>query len=134
MNALANQLVRGTDAADLIVADTNYYNTFLESLQTIQRITSTEMGSAGFTALKYFGGGKEADVVLDGGVGGGCPTSTMYFLNTNYLHFRPHAERNFVPIGDERFATNQEAMVKIIGFAVNMTVSNASMQGDISHT
>lgn len=134
MNALANQLVRGTDAADLIVADTLYYNTFLESLQTIQRVTSTDMAGAGFTSLKYFGGGKDADVVLDGGVGGGCPASTMYFLNTQYIHFRPHSERNFVPIGSERYATNQDAMVKLIGFAGNMTLSNGSLQGVLSHT
>lgn len=129
MNTLALQLVRGTDSADLIVADNNYYRLYLESLQNIQRITSEEMAGAGFTSLKYFGAGKAADVVLDGGVGGACPTNTMYFLNTNYLHFRPHSDRNFVPIGDDRFATNQDAMVKLIGFAGNMTVSNRRLQG-----
>jgi hypothetical protein len=134
MNALANQLVRGTDGADLIIADTNYYGTFLESLQAIQRITSTEMGAAGFASVKYFAGSKDADVVLDGGVGGGCPTNTMYFLNTNYIHFRPHADRNFVPIGDERYAVNQDAMVKLIAFAGNMTLSNGSLQGVLSNT
>lgn len=134
MNALALQLVRGTDAPDLIVADSIYFGTYLESLQTIQRITSVTTGGAGFNSVKYYGAGKETDVVLDGGVGGGCPASTMYFLNTDYIHFRPHADRNFVPIGGERFATNQDAMVKLIGFAGNMTLSNASLQGVLSHT
>lgn len=129
MNALALQLVRGTDKTDLIVADSNYYAKYLASLQTIQRITSEEMGGAGFTSLKYFGAGGSADVVLDGGVGGACPASTMYFLNTNYIHFRPHADRNFTVLGDDRFATNQDAMVKLIGFAGNMTVSNRRLQG-----
>lgn len=134
MNTLALQCVRGKDSPDLIVADTTYYQTYLESLQAIQRIQSEEMAGAGFTALKYFGAGKSADVVLDGGVGGGCPANTMYFLNTDYIHFRPHAQRNFAPIGDERYATNQDAMVKLIGFAGNMTLSNASLQGVLSHT
>lgn len=134
MADLALQLVRGSDSPDLIVADTIYYGTYLASLQAIQRVTSTDMAGAGFTSLKYFGAGKEADVVLDGGLGGGCPASTMYFLNTDYIHFRPHADRNFVPIGGERFATNQDAMVKLIGFAGNMTLSNASLQGVLSHT
>jgi len=129
MNSLALQLVRGTDKTDLIIADSNYYGLYLASLQTIQRITSEEMGGAGFTSLKYFGHGGSADVVLDGGYGGACPTNTMYFLNTDYIHFRPHADRNFVPIGDDRFATNQDAMVKLIGFAGNMTVSNRRLQG-----
>ena len=134
MNNMALQLVRGTDATDLIVADTLYYQTYLESLQTIQRINdNTSEGGAGFNKLKYYGAGKACDVVLDGGVGGGCPASTMYFLNTDYIFFRPHTQRNFVPIGDDRYATNQDAMVKLIGFAGNMTISNSSLQGVLSH-
>lgn len=129
MNALALQLVRGTDRTDLIVFDSNYYSKYLASLQTIQRITDTDLGGAGFTSLKYYGAGNACDVVLDGGYGGGCPASTGYFLNTDYIFFRPHSARNFVPIGDDRFAVNQDAMVKLIGFAGNMTVSNRRLQG-----
>jgi hypothetical protein len=82
------------------------------------------MGEAGFDSLRYM----SSDVVLDGGVGGGAPTNTMYFLNTDYIYFRPHTERNFAPIGDDRFAVNQDAMVKLVGFAGNMTVSNRRLQ------
>lgn len=128
MNQTALQIVRGTDSADLIVADNNYYRLYLESLQAIQRIQSTDMAASGFTSLMYYGAGKAADVVLDGGVGGGAPTNTMYFLNTDYLFFRPHVDRFFTPLGDDRFATNQDAMVKLIGFAGNMTVSNRRLQ------
>jgi hypothetical protein len=53
----------------------------------------------------------------------------MYLLNTNYIFFRPHKERNFVPIGGERQAINQDAIVKLYGFAGNMTTSNAQLQG-----
>lgn len=132
MNTMALSLVRGTDRSDLIIADVNYYQFYLNSLQAIQRLTDPDMAGAGFTSLKYFGAGGSTDVVLDGGVGGGCPADTMYFLNTDYIHFRPHASRNMVPIGDDRYATNQDAMVKLIGFAGNMTVSNASLQGVLS--
>lgn len=126
MNKVYLQLVRGRDKVDLIVADNNYWELYLESLQAIQRITNdTSAGEAGFQSLKYMG----ADVVLDGGFGGGTPTNTMYFLNTNYIFFRPHAQRFFTPLGDERFAVNQDAMVKLIGFAGNMTVSNRRLQG-----
>jgi hypothetical protein len=128
MNRVYLQLVRGADAPDLIVADNNYYRFYLESLQAIQRITSDEMAEIGFQSLKYM----NADVVLDGGFGGGAPTNSMYFLNTKYIFFRPHADRNFAPLGDERFAVNQDAMVKLIGFAGNLTLSNRFLQGVLS--
>jgi hypothetical protein len=136
MNRVYVQLVRGTDKPDLIVADNRYYRFYLESMQAIQRVSSDSMASAGFTSLKYM----DSDVVLDGGyggnaataagvgVGGGASTGTMYFLNTNYIFFRPHSNRNFVPIGGERMAVNQVAMVKLIGFAGNMTCSNRFLQ------
>lgn len=125
MNQLWIQLVRGTDRPDLIVADNNYYRLYLESLQAAQRITSDEMAQAGFTSLKYM----DADVVLDGGYGGDAPSNHMYFLNTNYLFFRPHSQRNMVPIGGERLAVNQDAMVKLIGWAGNLTCSCRFLQG-----
>lgn len=128
MNRVYVQLVRGADKPDLIVADNNYWRFYLESLQAIQRIGSDEMASAGFDSLKYM----NADVVLDGGYGGGATANTMNFINTDYLFFRPHADRNFVPLGDDRFAVNQDAMVKLIGFAGNMTASNRRLQGVLS--
>jgi hypothetical protein len=129
MNRLAMQLVRGTDSADLIVADNNYYRLYLESLQAIQRVQSEEMAGAGFSALKYFGTGKSADVVLDGGIGGSMTTNQMYFLNTKYIFFRPHADRNFVPIGADRMSVNQDAVTKLIAWAGNLTSSGAQFQG-----
>jgi hypothetical protein len=125
MNQVYVQLVRGSDRPDLIVADNNYWRLYLESLQAIQRIQSADTASAGFDTLKYM----SSDVVLDGGFGGGCPTNSMYFLNTDYIYFRPHVDRFFSPLGDDRFAVNQDAMVKLVGFAGNMTVSNRRLQG-----
>jgi len=52
--------------------------------------------------------------------------------NSKYIFFRPHADRNFAPLGDERFAVNQDAMVKLIGFAGNLTCSNRFLQGVLS--
>ncbi|WP_460374460.1 phage major capsid protein, partial [Staphylococcus aureus] len=88
-------------------------------------MTSDNTGQAGFSSRKYM----NADVVFDGGIGGGCPADHMYFLNTDYLKFRPHSKRNMVPLGGERLSVNQDAMVKLIGFAGNMTLSNAMLQG-----
>jgi hypothetical protein len=125
MNRVYLQLVRGADAPDLIVADNNFYRYYLESLQALQRIGDEDLAELGFQTLKYM----NCDVVLDGGFGGGAPVNTMFFLNTKYLFFRPHQDRNFAPLGDERFAVNQDAMVKLVGFAGNMTTSNRFLQG-----
>lgn len=125
MNRVWLQLVRGTDKPDLIVADNNYFRLYMESLQAIQRITSDSMVQAGFQTLKYM----TADVVLDGGYGAAAPTNHMYFLNTDYIYFRPHQDRNFVALDNERFAVNQDAMTKLIAFAGNMTLSCAFLQG-----
>jgi hypothetical protein len=139
MNAVALQLVRGNDGPDLIVAANGYYALYLESLQAIQRVTDEKMAGSGFTSLKYFGAGRSVDVVLDGGfqgyssdtnpMTGGAPANTMYFLNTNYIFYRPHRDRNMVPLDPDRFSVNQDAMVKLIGWAGNMTVSNSRLQG-----
>lgn len=126
MNSVYVQLVRGSDKPDTIIADNNYWRLYLESLQAIQRVMDgANAPDGGFPSLKYM----TSDVILDGGFGGGAPTNTMYFLNTDYLFFRPHTERFFVPLGDDRYAVNQDAMVKLVGFAGNMTVSNRRLQG-----
>ena len=129
MTSTAIQLVRGTDKADLIIADNNFYSLYVQSLQAIQRIASEESGAAGFASLKFYGGGTSADVILGGGVGGQATANHMWFLNTDYIFFRPHKDRNFVPIGGERQAINQDAVVKLLGWAGNLTCSNQQLQG-----
>lgn len=126
MNTMYQRTKRYTDEADLIVADTNYYNLYWQSLQAIQRITTDQSANAGYGSLKYM----SADVVSDGGQGGGCPLNHMYFLNTKYIFWRPHRDRNMVPSGDVR-SINQDASVNLILWMGNMTTSNASLQGVI---
>ena len=125
MNALYLATARGPDMVDLIVADNNYYTFYWESLQAIQRINQPNQGQAGFMTLKF----KDADVMYDGGIGGAAPANHMYFLNTDYIFYRPHSQRNMVPLNPDRYATNQDAMVKLIGWAGNMTLSGAKFQG-----
>jgi hypothetical protein len=132
MNRLAVQLVRGTDRPDMIVADNNYYRFFLESLQAIQRVTSEDSAAAGFTSIKYMGAGLNCDVYLDGGIGGSIPSNRMYFINSKYVFFRPHKDRNFVAIGGDRQSVNQDATVKLMGWAGNLTCSGAQFNGVLS--
>ena len=125
MNRLWLQLVRGTDKPDIVLADNNYYRLYMEALQPQQRFTSADMAQAGFESLKF----QSADVVFDGGIGGACPVNHMFFLNTDYIYLRPHSKRQYVPLAPDRFSTNQDAMVKLIGWAGNMTLSGAMFQG-----
>lgn len=129
MTQLAIKLVRGTDKADLFIADNNYYSLYVSSLQAIQKVTDPELAGAGFANLKFYGGGTSADVVLGGGVGGAATANHMWALNTEYISFRPHKDRNFVPIGGERQAVNQDAIVKLIGWAGNLTVRGSQFHG-----
>jgi hypothetical protein len=131
MDSLAVQLIRGTDKPDLIVADSNFYRLYLQSMQSIQRVTDggNSTQGAGFASLKYYGAGMASDVVLDGGIGAAATANHMWFLNTKYMMFRPHVDRNFVPIGGERQAVNQDAVVKLIGWAGNLTSSGPQFCG-----
>lgn len=132
MNKLALATARGNDRVDLIVADNDAFEYYQSAMQAIQRVTNDTgqgLAGAGFTTLKYFGAGSSADVVFDGGIGGNMPSKTMYFINTSYLRLRPHARRNFVPMGGDRQSVNQDAVVRLIGWAGNITCSGAQFQG-----
>ena len=151
LTTLALRCVRGNDKPDLYVLSSDYYGFYVNSLQALQRITSDNgSGNAGTgfgPELKFFGGGMNADVVLGGGISGvvsgtaaantntttsGAPASNGYVINTNYLFFRPHRDRNFVPIGGERQSVNQDAVVKLIGWAGNITSSGPQFSGRLS--
>lgn len=125
MNAVWVQLVRNTDKPDLIVADNNYWSFFQGSLQAIQRITDEATAKAGWQNIMYM----SAPVVLDGGFGGNAPANTMYFLNTDYIYYRPARDRDMYVPEDDRVPINQDAIVKMLLWAGNMTISNRRLQG-----
>ena len=130
-NALWASLVRGQDRPDLIMTDTTVWNTYIASLQAQQRFSNTDSGDAGFSTVKFM----DADVCLDGGiyngnVTAGTPAGTAFFLNTKYIHYRPHADRNMVSLSpNRRYSTNQDAEVQILGWAGNLTCSGRMFQG-----
>lgn len=130
MNGLWAQLVRGQDRTDIILCDNVFWTTYIDSLQAQQRFTNTNSADSGFMSVKYM----DADVVLDGGIynpaGGGADAGTAYFLNCDYLHYRPHSARNMVPLSpNRRYATNQDAEVQILAWAGNLTTSGRQFQG-----
>lgn len=134
MTTVALRCVRGKNMVDTIISDATYYALYVNSLQAIQRVTDSKMAGAGFSNLMFYGGGTSAKVVLDGGIGSSTYSNDantlytgnapgMWGLNTDFIFFRPHRDRNFVPIGGDRQAVNQDAVVKLIGFAGNLTSS-----------
>lgn len=126
MNTLWGSLVRGMERPDLIPMDPVMWGLYLASLQAQQRFTGTENGKLGFPTLQYM----DADVVLDGGIGGFCPAKTLFMLNTKYIFWRPHSARNMVPLApNKRYAINQDAEVQIIAWAGNLTSSGSQFQG-----
>ena len=133
-NELWSQLVRGSDRPDLILTDSTVWNAYMSSLQAQQRFTNTNDADAGFMTVKFM----DADVCLDGGLyfpsaasgGTGAPAGGAFFLNTDYLHYRPHARRNMVPLSpNKRSSTNQDAEVQILAWAGNLTTSGRAFQG-----
>jgi hypothetical protein len=126
MNALWVKLVRGADRPDLIVFDNALWTLYLASLQAQQRFTQAETGKLGFPTIKYM----DADVVLDGGIGGYCPAKTGFFLNTKYIFLRPHSARNMTSLSpNRRYAVNQDAEVQILAWAGNLTSNGSQFQG-----
>jgi len=125
-NTMWGSLIRGTDRPDLIVCDNTQWGVYLASLQAQQRFTQPDVGNLGFPSLKFM----DADVVLDGGIGGFCPAKTTFFLNTKYIFLRPHTSRDMVPLNpNKRYAVNQDAEVSILAWAGNLTCSGAQFQG-----
>lgn len=120
-------LIRGKDKPDIVTGDDDVYSAYLASLQPLQRFTDPKIADLGFENLKY----QSATFVMDSGIGGDHTDVTAFFLNTKYLHFRPHADCNMVPLDPDRKAVNQDATVKILGWAGNLTCSGARFQGQI---
>lgn len=123
INTVALQLVRGSDYADLIYMGQTAYALYLASLQAYQKVESqgNDMAGAGFTALKYYGAGNSADVILGGGIGGNQTATRMDFINSSHVFFRPHSKRNFTNIGGDRQPVNQDAVIRFIGWSGALT-------------
>jgi hypothetical protein len=122
MNEIWRRCLRGTDKIDFWVAGGTYFTYFEESMQPNQRFMATNQGEVGFDSYRYKGG----DVFFDSS----CSNTRMYGLNTDYLHFRPHVDRNFITM-KARQAVNQDADVTPMFWAGNMTVSNRQLHGVI---
>lgn len=131
MNAMWASLQRGMDRPNLLLMDSLWWAQYVGSLQLLQRFSSPGRANLGFPTVEFM----DADCVLDGGIGGFAAARTCYFLNTKYLYYRPHRNRNMVALSpNKRYAINQDAEVQILAFAGNMTCSGAQFQGRLIAT
>ena len=129
MNTAWVNLVRGTEHPDLILADNVSYAAYLASLQANQRFTDPALAKLGFTSVKFM----QADVVLDGGIGGNATANTMLFINSDYLFLRSHTDRDMVALDPStRSPFNQDVKGQILAWAGNLTCSGAQFQGRIT--
>lgn len=121
MNTAWRKVTRDTDMPDTIVFDDDYYGYFEAAVQTNQRFVEKKATEAtvGFETIGY----KSANVFYDAN----CPDLHGYMLNTDYLFFRYHPDRNFSR-KKQRDAINQDASVIPLFWAGNLTTSNASLQ------
>ena len=86
----------------------------------------TSLGKLGFSALEYIGGGKRAEIVLDGGIGSNMPANTTFGLNTDSLRVRYHPGRNFDKVfeGDGMMPIDKDAIAQFIGWMGEITMTN----------
>jgi hypothetical protein len=130
---LANYVVirssRGKRGPNLWLASEGNFLCYSAATEAIQRVTNDHMSSElGFTSLKYYGGGRSMDVVLEGGIGTAMPSNISYFVNMDNIKFRYHPERNFDLIGGRRTPVNQDAVVQHVGFMGELTLDNPIYQ------
>lgn len=144
MNKMWVRLVINEEKPDLILASNDLWLLYLSSLQGMQRITQDSTGQAGFSSLKFM----SADVVLSQGQsvstsmsapavgtygtpGNGAPSTRMDFINSDTLELRPHRNRNWDPIGEDRAPLSQDSIVKLVGWMGNMVANRRHLNGVI---
>lgn len=77
------------------------------------------------TECKYM----NSDVIFD--TGGGATASHMWFLNSDFIFFHSHKNRNMIPL-ENKTAINQDATVVPLVWSGNMTGSNLALQGNLN--
>lgn len=129
MNAMQLATTRGTDQANLIMADATYFTSYWDLLQVNARHTNAKLADAGFRTLEFIG----TPVVYDAQ----CATDLantgagrMYFLNTKYLCFRKAPERWFTT-EESRKVENADYDVIPNWTMGNMTCNGRFLQGVI---
>jgi len=127
LNYIMTKQSRGRQYANLLIMSPEHYAAYDAATVAIQRQTnSTSLGQLGFTALEYIGGGKRAEIVLDGGIGSNMPANTTFGLNTDTFRIRYNANRNFDKLfsGEGQMPIDKDAIAQFIGWMGELTQVN----------
>jgi hypothetical protein len=127
LNYVMTKQSRGKDYADLLLMSPEHYGAYDAATIAIQRQQNeTSLGKLGFSALEYIGGGKRAEIVLDGGIGSNMPADTTYGINTDSFRLRYHPDRNFDKVfdGDGQMPIDKDAIAQFIGWMGELTQVN----------
>jgi hypothetical protein len=127
LNYAMTRQSRGKDYADLLIMSPEHYAAYDAATVAIQRQQNeTSLGQLGFSALEYIGGGKRAEIVLDGGIGSNMPANTTFGLNTDTFRIRYHPQRNFDKVfdGDGQMPIDKDAIAQFIGWMGELTMVN----------
>ena len=127
LNYVMTKQSRGKDYADLLIMSPEHYAAYDAATVAIQRQTNeTSMGKLGFSSLEYIGGGKRAEIVLDGGIGSNMDANTTFGLNTDTLRIRYNPSRNFDNLFDSggQMPIDKDAVAQFIGWMGEMTMTN----------
>jgi hypothetical protein len=127
LNAIMIKSSRGRDYADLLIMSPEHYAAYDAATVLIQRQTNeTTLGQLGFSAIEYIGGGKRAEIVLDGGIGSNMPANTTFGINTDSLRIRYNPARNFDNIfpGEGLMPIDKDAIAQFIGWMGELTMVN----------
>jgi hypothetical protein len=127
LNYVMTRQSRNRDYADLLIMSPEHYAAYDAATVAIQRQqNSTSLGQLGFSALEYIGGGKRAEIVLDGGIGSNMPANTTFGINTDTMRLRYHPNRNFDKVfdGDGMMPIDKDAIAQFIGWMGELTMTN----------
>lgn len=129
LNRIVTARSRAKQGPNLMLMSAQHYAAYDAATVAIQRINDeTSLGKLGFQSLKYFGAGRSAEIVQDGGIGSNMPSNVTYIMSTSNWRLRYHPERNFNKIGRTMMPINQDAAVQYIGFMGELTMNNPLFQ------
>jgi hypothetical protein len=127
LNYIQTKQSRGRDWADLLIMSPEHYAAYDAATVAIQRLTNGNgLGTLGFSTLEYVGGGKRAEIVLDGGIGSNMPANTTFGINTDSFRLRYHPNRNFDKLfsGEGQMPIDKDAVAQFIGWMGELTMVN----------
>ena len=126
LNFIMTKQSRGRDYANLLIMSPEHYAAYDAATVAIQRQTSGTLGRLGFSTLEYIGGGKRAEIVLDGGIGSNMPANTTFGINTDTFRLRYHPNRNFDRLfaGEGQMPIDKDAIAQFIGWMGELTQTN----------